>query len=351
MQISAFIPNFNIHPTQRQSVQYGRFSNLAPLRQDTVSFGASKKDMQENDMSQGINHNTALKIHNDAKLATNYLERQLDSILGDLVRPKAGKGSLSKPIEKIHCRPKTPKSIREKSGSLKLYTEKEVKEGMTDIIGARIVMADSRKGQVDEVINRLANAVNKDQIKILEIENYRPDPELDDNGVVVKSYDYASPLALRNLKLACESKGIDVAKRDEDLPSGYMAIHMLIKLPNGFTGEIQLMGKDVEQLKEVEDACYKVKNGKHLDKQFASVEKMLAPLANKEDTILRKGYIEYTRKAYIVQREKEPRRTNKIQEPEFLHIPESLNYIPPQLNFNNIYAEMKKCGFRYDYNN
>ena len=108
------------------------------------------------------------------------------------------------------------------------------------------------------------------------------------------------------------------------------------------------MGHDVEQFKEVEDACYKIRDGKHLDRQYASVEKMLKPLADKDDTILRKGYSEYTRMAYIVQREKEPKRTIKVQEPEFLHIPDSLNYIPPQLDFNNIYNEMKKCGFSYD---
>ena len=353
MQLSAIFTNLNIQQPQQtrsrnvSSPRYIGNTNLAPLKRDTVSFGATCKEMGLNAISQGINHNTALKIHEDALVAQNYLHKQLDSILGDMVRPKSGKGALSRPIDIIRYRTKSAKSIREKAGARKLYNTKEIKENLTDIIGARIVMADANIKSVNEVMDRLTNAVNKDHLKVLEIENYRPDPLLDDEGNVKKVYDYASPRALGNLRDACLNKGIDIHKRDEDIPSGYMAIHMLGPLPNGFTGEIQLMGKDVEALKEVEDTCYKVKNGKHLEKQYAPVEKMLKPLANKEDTILRKGYMDYTRQAYLAQRAKEPRRS-KQKDYTFMHIPESLDYIPPQLDFNNIYAEMKKCGFSVD---
>lgn len=346
------IPSFssiNINRNQQTNKLFASTSacgNLAPLKCDMVSFSGGKKSLDfvdENGEEQsvfGINKTTALGLEKEAKYAKNYLDQKLDRILGGLVRPQSGKGSSSKPIKFINIRIKSADSIIEKSITRKLDSAKEVKEKMTDIVGARIVMADSTKPSVDKVIKKLTEAVQSDQIKIIEIENYRPDPEVDINDNIIKSYDYASARALKDLKLACDDKlGTSIKKVDEDTPSGYMAIHMLVKLPNGFTGEIQIIGSEVEKLKEIEDICFKYKNGKKLKDIPLKVKKMLTPLTNKDDEILLKEYNIYTREAYMYQRQKEMSDDNKKSDDKFLQIPE---YLPTSLDFNNIAKELNK---------
>ena len=344
MLISSFIPQLNntaINTRQNQSLPVRNYSNLAPLKQDTVSFGATVKKKQPN--AHGINLITAKKLCEEAKDSNKYLNWQLNKILGDMVRPESGQGSFSKPIEAIRCRLKDPKSVVEKSATRKWYSADEVKQKMTDIAGARIVMADTSVEAVDSVLERLTEAVKNNQLRILEIENYRPEPEVDKFDNIIKKYDYSSTKALKDLKQACDNQGKVIKKTDEDMPSGYMAIHMLVQLPNGFTGEIQLMGVDVERFKDVEDICFKIKNGKHVDKKYAPLEKMLKPLTNDDDEILQSGYQEYTRRAYMAQRDIEVVKHRGKKTPEFLHIPEDLDYIPQKLDFNNIAKEIQNC--------
>ena len=316
---------------------------LAPLSRDTVSFSGGKKNMEFNADDEsvgGINKTTAMGIYNDANRAYKYLDQKLNKILGDMIRPQTGKGSLSKPIEIIRSRIKDPDSIIEKSITRKLDSAREVKEEMTDIVGARIVMADTSREAVDSVINRLTTAVRNNELQILEIENYRPDPELDINDNIIKSYDYSSAKALRELKIACDDKlGTSIRKVDEDVPSGYMAIHMLVRLPNGFIGELQIIGNEVEKLKDIEDISFKFKNGKKVKNLPPKVGKMLEPLRNKDDEILKKEHNIYTRQAYIFQREKELHNINgrKKRDDKFLSIPD---FMPENLDFNNIAAEL-----------
>lgn len=306
LTFNSFIPKFNgIQPAQNRYTAVPKYPNLAPLARDTVSFGRTDKNISNNPKF-GISLAAAKKINIDAEDAKNYLERQLTDILSDMIRPESGEGSLSKPIKTINYRVKTPKSIREKSMTRRWINEKEVKSGMTDIVGARILMSDASVDNVDKVLRRLADGEDNNKLQIIEIENYRPEPEIDENGNITKSYDYASPQALRKLKSECDKKGTMISKRDEDVPTGYMAIHLLTKLPNGFTGEIQIMGTDVAELKEIEDLCYKVKSGKSIDKKYEPIKRMLSPLSDRNDIMLQREYNNYTRKAYIHQRNKEP---------------------------------------------
>lgn len=331
----------NIRP---QNTNFGgqKYANLAPLSKDTVSFTGGKKEIRSSNPEEhvgGINKTTAMSIHNDAERAYMYLDQKLDKILGDMVRPENSKGSM-KPIQSIHSRIKDVDSIIEKSITRKLDSTQEVKEGITDIVGARIVMANTTKGAVDAVINRLTGAVKNNELKILEIENYRPDPDVDSDDNIIKSYDYASTKALKELKLACDDQlGTSIRKVDEDVPSGYMAIHMLVRLPNGFTGEIQIIGREVERLKDIEDICYKVKCGKTVKNIPPKVKKMLAPLTNKDDVILRKEHNIYTRQAYMFQRNLEIQNSfgRRKMSNSFLKIPD---YLPKDLDFNKLAEEL-----------
>src|SRR5574344_1183138 len=119
-----------------------------------------------------------------------------------------------------------------------------------------------------------------------------------------------------------------------------MAIHLLTKLPNGLTGEIQILGTDVAQLKEIEDLCYKAKAGKSIDKKYAPVEEMLEPLKDSDDSMLQKEYMDYTRDEYIYQRDKETQMVKRKYNTQYLEIHE---YFPKELDFNNLKKKMKQC--------
>ncbi len=340
LTFNTFIPKFNqIKPfsNNQNAPRVNKYPNLAPLAYDTVSFGQT--DKEKGDPRFGINLATAKKINAEAAESAKYLQFQLNQILGDLIKLEDSKPSKSRPIDSIAVRVKTPKSIKEKSATRKLLTEKEVKAKMTDIVGGRIVLGKTDNASVDKVLQRLTEAEASNKLRILEIENYRPDPEIDVHGNIVRNYDYGSAAALRKLKYECDKKETSIPKRDEDLPTGYMAIHLLTQLPNGFIGEIQIIGNGVLQLKRIEDMCYKVKSGKSLDKKYAPIEKMLKPLANKDDFLLRKEFNKYTRDSYIYQRDKclglVPNDKN-----EFLPIPD---YLPKELDFNNLAAKKYEC--------
>lgn len=337
LAINNFIQNFNIQQTTKPAFStrvqknHAIYSNLAPLKCDTVSFRQTPKT--KGDVRFGISVKDAQKIHNEATESAKYLENQLNCIFPDMIKSEDNPdGIMNKPIIRI----KTPKSIREKSATRRWINADEVKSNMTDIVGARIILNNSNTESVDEVISRIAKAERDNKLQIVEIENYRPEPEIDDDGNITHSYDYASPKALRKLKAEIDKKGTMISKRDEDIPSGYMAIHLLTKLPNGFTGEIQIMGADVAKLKDIEDLCYKIKSGKSVDKKYATVENMLKPLKNNDDAILRREFNNYTRKSYKYQRDKAPDNKNN----SFLTIP---NYLPSELDFNKLYEEVENC--------
>ena len=331
----------NIYPI-RQTVfnTAQKYGNLAPLSRDTVSFGATKKEIWNDEQDgniYGISEKDAREIQKEAVAPAKYLDIKLNEILGDLVKPAKNADTSQYPIQEIKTRIKDDYSIVEKSKTRKWNSKEEVTKNMTDIVGARIIMADTTKEKVDRVIDRITNAVEKNQIKILEIENYRPDPEENEYGAIIKTYDYASSASLKRLKLACdEANNSSIRKVDEDMPSGYMAIHMLVQLPNGYTGEIQILGEEVERLKDVEDMAFKVKNGKHL-KKYPNVEKSIKVLANRDDVILRKEFNRYTRDAYLYQREKELQKGRGRIDKRFLSIPV---YLPKNLDFNEIEKEI-----------
>ena len=79
LAINNFIPKIN---TSFITLQYGvnsrrnnPYPNLAPLKQDTVSFKATPKAMSNMDFA--ISLPTAIDIHDEAKESCNYLKYQL----------------------------------------------------------------------------------------------------------------------------------------------------------------------------------------------------------------------------------------------------------------------------------
>src|SRR5574344_745662 len=285
----------------RQNNNYNSYTNLQPLKKDTVNFTGGAKIMSE--YTGGININLAKHLREEALPAMKELQKELDSCLSPL---KATLENPDRPIAKITTRLKEDYSICEKTTARQLRSKSEVKDDLQDIIGARIVMRDSSRKNVDEVIKRLIESVKSNKIKIYEIENYRPDAK----------YDYASPKMLKKLRDAgnkVRSNGVTL-KEGESIPSGYMAIHFSTFLPNGFKGEIQLMGIDVERVKEIEDFIYKLKNNKSLKEKYKPIEDRLSEL--KTNKVLQKAVTVYTQDLYKAAREKAPRKLG-AKDPKF----------------------------------
>lgn len=144
-----------------------------------------------------------------------------------------------------------------------------VKHYANDIVGARIVMKESSPEYTDKILAAFKQAVNDGMLKITSIENNVPSADKIPQGRDLQDYAYASDSQLRSLQAAT---GAPVQTNESK--TGYMAIHINVDLSNpifknyggiynGYTGEIQIIGRDVEQLKEVEDLCYKLKDKKN----------------------------------------------------------------------------------------
>ncbi len=144
-----------------------------------------------------------------------------------------------------------------------------IKYYANDIVGARILLKNTGQESVGLLINALKQAVSDKKLKILSIESNIPDPDRLPKGRQISEYIYATDAQLRSLAKASGAKLIK-----NNSKSGYLAVHINVDLSNslfgdenspynGYKGEIQIIGEDVEKLKEVEDICYKLKDNKN----------------------------------------------------------------------------------------
>ena len=344
-------PSYSCEKTSPQK-RFG-LTMSKPLAHDVVSFKATPKSMGSR--ANAINMKLAKDIHNDAEKALAYMREKIDKYTFDLV---ADTYNPNNPIEMVKDRVKSPESIIEKAVTRNWNTKQEILKNMTDLAGTKIIMRDGSKEQVNRLLDNLMQGMDDGALKFIEIENKRPLPVYNQYDEIVKSYDYASPRCMAKFqRLASKVAGRDVKLIEENTPTNYMAIHMLMELPNGIVGELQIMGHDIALLKDIEDMCYKVKNGKNLPKKYAEVEKALTPLkppvlpkngietpeykeALAKHKFFKEEHLKYTQEAYMQQREKEPRPHKSRKKEIFLKIPE---FMPKELDFNYLYELKLKC--------
>lgn len=345
------------------------YPNLTPLQKDTVSFKGST-DLNRTLMSAFDNKEVCKTIYENSKDAARDFHDTLYNYFDDLISNEENRNL---PIHHIDFRTKTPESIREKTasklGNSILYdvkntfnpnNAKEIKRNINDLIGARIVLDNFTKKDTTKIIERLSKACQKGDLKIVSIESYEPDgPD--------KNLKYFSDNDLKTLKKAANSNkpagGESVKLIKSSKKTGYVGVHINVDLSNpdkyvsnkdNYLGEIQIIGYDVAKLKEVEDACYKLKSNKDLKRRnvaYAPFTKyFLKYLNDKPET---KDYFEeYTRKAYILQRKKEPVRKNYQKDNTNLPTIKDCGMegkIPPELDFNKLYKLKSICDEAYKY--
>ncbi len=230
------------------------------------------------------------------------------------------------------------------SGYIKPSTINGIKHYANDIIRGRIVLNDSNSKYLSEVLDAFEKAVSTGDIKIISVENKLPDAEKLPKGKHLSEYEYISE---NKLKEFCTNTGAKYIP--ETTKSGYIGIHLNLDLSNyqiekkgkkytGYQAEIQILGRDILKLKEVEDLCYKLKDSKN-----AGPKKYL----NFRDNFLKhyqgaqvKIFNDYTYALYLAQR------TQDMNDPKTsFPRPASLGIkgLSPMLEFNYLAKLKKDC--------
>ena len=200
------------------------------------------------------------------------------------------------------------------------------------------------------IINALKSAVEDKKLKITSIENNIPDSDNLPNGKQISDYLYATDAQLRSLAKAA---GAELIKNKSK--TGYLAIHINVDLSddafnrnngvfNGYCGEIQIIGADVERLKDIEDLCYKLKDNKN------AIHIAYKPF---KDHFLRyyndstkDAFDDYTYESYLYQRaiSKKQKRNSVFPSLSELGFEKKL---PPELDFNYLRRIKIECDKKY----
>ena len=214
-----------------------------------------------------------------------------------------------------------------------------------DVVGARIILQDATKENGDKIISALKKAVEDGVLTITSIQNNVPDKNRIPEGKEVSDYEYASQQQLHLLQKASNAQLETIESQ-----TGYMAIHINVNLDNpifknyngvfsGYSGEIQIIGRDVAQLKKVEDLCYKFKDKKNAVNVAYKPFKEYFLKHYKDDAV--QAFDDYTYDLYLAQRGI----SSKRRAMAFPSIDE-LGYagkVPKELDFNKLRRIYEGC--------
>lgn len=313
---SSKVLNFNI-----------KAPKLAPLAQDTISFtGLSEYKAAFNNIE------ICKRLHENAQPANQYLQSVLDKYFSqDVYDENNNPNGIIAPIQ---ARVKSPESIEEKvsdkissafrqTNESKFYrkifsphSEKGIKENIRDISGARIVVTEAQGNVMDRVVDNLCRMIRHENLVIEEIENHISPEE--------GSASYFTDAQLKKIEDAVNDvrsdnglEGIDF--KIDKTKTGYMALHLSVDTRyapkfyknQGFWSELQIIGSDVELLKEIEDFCYKLKKGMSIhsaDIAYKPFEEMFLNAYNDTENYpdVKEAFRQYTIKAYLAQKDRLP---------------------------------------------
>lgn len=307
--------NFN------SNYQNTRQNRTAQIHLPPVSFSGSVKTLEH--YTGGISRKVAADIHAEAKPIYKTFIENLFNLFGDAI---ANEKFPKRPIFEITHRLKEPESIAAKAISNDFSSKAQVKEKCGDIIGARIVLNDTRKTQVDKILERLTNAIRLKVLDCTEIESFRSIPE----------HAYVTDDRMRIIERVSARPGKTFSSTNTPYKSGYTAFHMNLNLPKGYVGEIQVMGKHMNEFKEVEDLLYKIKHNKNLDHKYKYIQDKLQPIMKKLTPKQKNALEHYTTDQYMAVREAEI--ANKPF--EYLPVPKNL---PPELDFKTLHEMQQTC--------
>ncbi|MBE7705204.1 MAG: hypothetical protein E7Z90_05260 [Cyanobacteria bacterium SIG29] len=192
-----------------------------------------------------------------------------------------------------------------------------IKYYANDIVGARIVLKEGSHENTAKILAALQKAVEDGVLRIKAVENNVPSSLKIPQGKTVNDYSYADKKDLVNLVNARprveqpDIPPVNTTLNINESKTGYMSIHIDVDLSdpifknyggvyNGYSGEIQIIGTNVEQLKQIEDVCYKLKDKKNaINVAFKPFKDYFLKYYN-EDTM--EAFDDYTYDLYLTQR-------------------------------------------------
>lgn len=284
---------FNKTNAQQVSVPKFGLTMAAPLSKDTVSFGSTAKN---------VNRVINSKLSRDISKSAKFYEIQVAAIFTSILAPLMSTDETpDNVIEYFNVRTKGKDSIGAKSGEIKgKYKAGDIIKGgkkcktkdvitlnMTDLLGAKAVLTIGSKQNAKMVVEALTNAVKNGQIRLREIEQKIPKSCMHDEKTLI-TCAYATDITLDKMKSVSEKRFNKEVRTDyrDFTPSNYSALHflfdVLLKDPEDKsvwkTVEVQVLGHDVNEFKELDDILYKLLNGKNVDKKYNSIKQVLQPI-------------------------------------------------------------------------
>lgn len=201
---------------------------------------------------------------------------------------------------KINYRVKCSSSIKDKLINKLIDKEKpveinsldEARKLVGDLIGANLILDDVSESQMNLIVDALAKGVKNDEIKILEIHNYK--------GKHTKSYFTSDHVD--KLNEVAKSQNIDLIAYEgfkswqtpqNVRPSGYTTAQMNIQFKDGSLGEFQIRGKDINNLANIEHIPYDLRQNKDLSGGNSLLRKLYKPLEKNIRLLSNKGYDQY----------------------------------------------------------
>lgn len=318
------------------------YPNLRPLAKDTVSFSgwkvntnkavkASKKKVSDFWNPEATNFEEIIKLCGNFEKPFEKFMWDLKQAMRPFVSTESNPSNAIIAGKKgIHGRVKSPYSTAIKANDRELFEIDEI-ERMGDVGGARIVLRTGDQADTAKVFTGLRELVKKGY-KILEIENYR---------FSVKE-SYVSQKTLNVFEAFCKKYNQYPAITSRPIENSYNAVHLSIELPDGKVIELQILGRDVEHVKDVEDFFYKYRCNKKFDEKYAPIQEIFDRLMPKLDDFQKTTLARYIKDSYEHAKQIQPK-TNKQKwslYKDFLPFPYSL---PKELSFENLHRMKLKC--------
>ncbi len=227
-------------------------------------------------------------------------------------------------------------------------TDSGIKNYAQDIVGARIILDRCEPKDIINIIQLLKKAANINiensnvpLLNIKSVECFVPDEKKLPPNSSLSDYTYAPDYLLKQLD--------PEYKKGTKSKSGYLAIHINVDLSNkilgsvdnnslGYSGEIQIIGKDVAALKTVEDLCYKLKDNKqNINPIFTPFKEYFFKFYKSN---VKKAFDNYTYALYLHQR-RIPAGCSESSFPSIKdlgfqgQVPEELDFNVLKMNYDN----------------
>ncbi len=357
MNIQALTPKFLRNDIITRSNQGGlnannvSYPNLRPLAKDTVSFSAKSKlivdaaeaveDVAKTKVAKQWNYETPItrlgiiELLDSFQKPFNKFFRGLKAEMKHLVATDAKPNNPIMPgISGIKGRIKSLEGVEVKSNSRKLFTIEQIAQ-MGDVAGARIVLRDASQENVALVFDAIGNMVKKGA-KVKEVENYRANPRT----------SYISQNTLDTFEEFCNKFGQYPEIKNKALPNSYTAVHVTFELPDGKLVELQIMGRDMENVKEVEDLFYKWRCEKDFAEKYKPIQDMFKKIMPTLDEFQNTTLERYIKDSYEHALEipaMSAKRKPNFEKDYFLPFPYSL---PQELSYKNLHSMMEECNGR-----